>query len=131
MAVILDGWLVISSDFLITNGFQARHRALFNIHLLIPGVSLCLNIIYHLNMNRNIINNQRLLTGVRTVLCKVGVFSVRLAIVLLCVFRELFGSTETRHDNERRLHDSNLSGELNHRTGQLDAGTDPYGWYDN
>jgi len=37
---------------------------------------------------------------------------------------------EIRNDEERRLHDSDLSGDLNHRTGRLDAGTDPYGWYD-
>jgi len=43
---------------------------------------------------------------------------------------ELFASAEIRHDEERRLHDSDLSGELNHRTGRMDAGTDPYGWYD-
>ncbi|MCP5443687.1 MAG: hypothetical protein H6968_11695 [Chromatiaceae bacterium] len=36
----------------------------------------------------------------------------------------------TSADNERRIHDSDLSGELNYRTGRLDAGTHPYGWYD-
>ncbi|MBI1425736.1 MAG: hypothetical protein GC149_20100 [Gammaproteobacteria bacterium] len=55
---------------------------------------------------------------------------VGLAIALLGVLRELFASTEIHHDEERRLHDSDLSGELNHRTGRLDAGADPYGWYD-
>jgi len=58
------------------------------------------------------------------------VLTVGLAIALLGVLRELFASTEVRHDEERRLHDSDLSGELNHRTGRLDAGADPYGWYD-
>lgn len=53
-----------------------------------------------------------------------------LTTVVLGVLRELFVSTEIRQDEERRLHDSDLSGELNHRTGRLDAGTDPYGWYD-
>jgi hypothetical protein len=33
-------------------------------------------------------------------------------------------------DEDRRLHDADLIGEYNHRTGRLDAGTDPYGWYD-
>ena len=52
-----------------------------------------------------------------------------LALALLDVLRELFVSMEIQHDQERRLHDSDLSGELNYRTGRLDAGTDPYGWY--
>jgi len=32
--------------------------------------------------------------------------------------------------DKRNLFDSDLIGELNHRTGRLDAGHDPYGWYD-
>jgi len=55
---------------------------------------------------------------------------VGFVVALYNVLIELFVSTETRHDEERRLHDSDLTGELNHRTGRLDAGTDPYGWYD-
>ncbi|MFC1560494.1 hypothetical protein ACFL3W_00960 [Pseudomonadota bacterium] len=51
-------------------------------------------------------------------------------IALLGVLREFFLSPEIRHDEEHRLHDSDLSGEFNHRTGRLDAETDPYGWYD-
>ena len=58
---------------------------------------------------------------VRFVLREFGVLVVGLSVVL---------SAEIQHDDERRLHDSDLSGELNHRTGRLDAGTDPYGWYD-
>lgn len=81
-------------------------------------------------MNKRATNNRERLAGVGFVLRKVGVFTVGLAIALLGVLRDLFVSTETRHDGERRLHDSDLSGELNHRTGRLDAGTDPYGWYD-
>jgi len=57
-------------------------------------------------------------------------FAIGLATALLGVLHELFASTEIQHDEERRPHDSDLSGELNHRTGRLDAGTDPYGWYD-
>jgi hypothetical protein len=44
----------------------------------------------------------------------------------------LFSTTlaaETR-DDERQLHDTDLVGEYNHRTGRLDAGNDPYGWYE-
>ena len=81
-------------------------------------------------MNKRITNDRERPAGVGPVLCKVGVLTVGLAMTLLGVLRELFVSTETRHDEERRLHDSDLSGELNHRTGRLDAGTDPYGWYD-
>ena len=63
------------------------------------------------------------------VLRNVGALAVGL-VALFGVLRELLVSPEIRHDEERRLHDSDLSGELNHRTGRLDAGTDPYGWYD-
>lgn len=81
-------------------------------------------------MNKHVTNNREPLAGVGLVLRKVGMFTVGLAIALLGVLRELFASTESRQDEDRRLHDSDLSGELNHRTGRLDAGTDPYGWYD-
>lgn len=81
-------------------------------------------------MDKRITNDRERPAGVGLVLRKVGVFTVGLAMALLGVLRELFASTEIRHDEERRLHDSNLSGELNHRTGRMDAGTDPYGWYD-
>ena len=32
-------------------------------------------------------------------------------------------------DAERQLHDAELFGEYNHRTGNMDAGNDPHGWY--
>ena len=64
------------------------------------------------------------------VLRNVGALAVGLVVALFGVLRELLVSPEIRHDEERRLHDSDLSGELNHRTGRFDAGTDPYGWYD-
>ena len=31
---------------------------------------------------------------------------------------------------DRRIYDSDMIGEYNHRTGKVDAGMDPYGWYD-
>jgi len=34
-----------------------------------------------------------------------------------------------QRDDDRQLHDSDLIGEYNHRTGRLDAGNDPCGWY--
>lgn len=81
-------------------------------------------------MNKRITNDRERLADVGLILRKVIVFTVGLATALLGVLRELFVSTEIQYDEERRLHDSELSGELNHRTGRLDAGTDPYGWYD-
>jgi len=56
--------------------------------------------------------------------------SFGLVVAVFHLLFELFVSPDVQHDDERRLHDSDLSGELNHRTGRLDAGTDPYGWYD-
>ncbi len=38
--------------------------------------------------------------------------------------------TAEPREHQRQLHDSDLVGEHNHRTGRLDAGNDPYGWYD-
>jgi len=59
----------------------------------------------------------------------VGV-AVGLVLALLGTLRELFASVDAESNDDRQLHDSDLSGELNHRTGRLDSGTDPYGWYD-
>ncbi len=42
----------------------------------------------------------------------------------------LASSQDEDESNERQLHDADLTGEYNHRTGRLDAGNDPYGWYD-
>ena len=36
---------------------------------------------------------------------------------------------EARND-DRQLHDTDLIGEYNYRTGRLDTGNDPYGWYE-
>jgi len=63
-------------------------------------------------------------------LLKVGGVAVGLVFALLATLRDLFSAVEAGQDEERRLHDSDLSGELNHRTGRLDSGLDPYGWYD-
>lgn len=56
--------------------------------------------------------------------------SVGFVLALLDTTRELFASIGPEQDDDRQLHDSDLSGELNHRTGRLDSGTDPYGWYE-
>ena len=63
-------------------------------------------------------------------LLKLGGIAVSFIFALLDTARELFASVDSEQDDERQLHDSDLSGELNHRTGRLDSGTDPYGWYD-
>ena len=63
-------------------------------------------------------------------LLKVGSVAVGLLFALLATLRDLFSAVEVGQDKDRRLHDSDLSGELNHRTGRLDSGLDPYGWYD-
>lgn len=81
-------------------------------------------------MNKHTTKNRAPAIRVGLTLRKVGMLAVGLAIGLLGILRDLFASTEIRHDEERRLHDSDLSGELNHRTGRLDAGSDPHGWYD-
>ena len=53
------------------------------------------------------------------------------AAVLLGLVRDLFALSQNAGEaNDRQLHDADLVGEYNHRTGRLDAGNDPYGWYD-
>ena len=61
---------------------------------------------------------------------KVGGIPTGLVVALLGAFRELFSSVEVEPNQGRRLHDSDFISESNHRTGRLDAGVDPYGWYD-
>ena len=63
-------------------------------------------------------------------LIKVSGIAVGLLFALLGTLRDIFASVDVDHNDDRQLHDSDLSGELNHRTGRLDSGTDPYGWYD-
>ncbi|WP_029134091.1 hypothetical protein [Sedimenticola selenatireducens] len=86
------------------------------------------SIIWDMKKHTTITQEQR--TGVGTILRKAGVFTIGLLVALTGVLRELFVSMEIQHDEERRPHDSDLTGELNHRTGRLDAGTDPDGWYE-
>ena len=50
---------------------------------------------------------------------------------MLGLVRDLFAlSPDSNESHERQLHDADLLGEYNHRTDRLDAGNDPYGWYD-
>lgn len=69
--------------------------------------------------------------GIGRLLLNVGGVTVGLISALVSTVRKVFFSAEVASSNqERRLHDSDLIGEFNHRTGRLDAGVDPYGWYD-
>ena len=63
-------------------------------------------------------------------LLEIGGITVGLVFALIATLRDLFSTVEVEQNEDRRLHDSDLSGELNHRTGRLDSGLDPYGWYD-
>ena len=56
---------------------------------------------------------------------------IAVGAVLVGLVRDLFTfSRDAGEPNSRQLHDADLFGEYNHRTGRLDAGNDPYGWYD-
>jgi len=81
-------------------------------------------------MNEYRSNDRKRLTDIGNALPKLGASAIGLVIALFAAIRGLLALIETAEDDGRRLHDSNLFGELNHRTGRLDAGTDPHGWYD-
>lgn len=81
-------------------------------------------------MHKNDFTRQKGIPSKRIVIRKIGVFTIGFAIAVLTALRNLVASIEIPQDEGRRLHDSDLTGELNHRTGRLDAGTDPHGWYD-
>lgn len=61
---------------------------------------------------------------------KVGGITIGLVVALLGAFRDLFASAETTNEEESDiLAGAYKGGTLNYRTGKLDDGTDPYGWY--
>ncbi len=68
--------------------------------------------------------------GIGQLALKVGGLALGLVFALLATFRDMFVAVEVKENNDRQLHDTDLIGEYNHRTGRLDAGNDPYGWYD-
>ena len=76
-----------------------------------------------------LMNRYRILR-IGQLLLKIGGAAVGLLFAFLETLRDIFASVDVEHNDDRQLHDSDLSGELNHRTGRLDSGTDPYGWYD-
>ncbi len=51
-------------------------------------------------------------------------------VFLRSILGILASSQDEDYDDDRRLHNADMIGEYNHRTGQLDAGTDPNGWYE-
>ena len=55
----------------------------------------------------------------------------RVATTLLGLLAAAPLRREEDEEDGRSLHDSDLAGEYNYRTQRLDAGTDPYGWYEN
>ena len=61
-------------------------------------------------------------------------FLVVVASAMWALFVEmisLLGKGSETSQHEKSLSNSDRTGALNYRTGQLDDGTDPYGWYDN
>jgi hypothetical protein len=51
--------------------------------------------------------------------------------IVLGLTRSLFThSPDNAEPDNRQMYDTDLIGDYNHRTGRLDAGNDPYGWYD-
>ncbi|WP_369157172.1 hypothetical protein [Candidatus Thiodiazotropha sp. LNASS1] len=51
--------------------------------------------------------------------------------VLFVEMISLLGKSTEAPDPDKSLSNSDRTGALNYRTGQLDDGTDPYGWYEN
>lgn len=74
--------------------------------------------------------NRHKISAVGKLALSMGGVAVGFVAALLDAFRQVFATGEAESNDGRQLHDSDLSGQLNHRTGRLDSGTDPYGWYD-
>ena len=62
---------------------------------------------------------------------RVGRMATAAGAIVLGLVRDLLASSQDAGEsNSRQLHDADMVGDYNHRTGRLDAGNDPYGWYD-
>lgn len=60
----------------------------------------------------------------------VGSAAVGIAFALLGTLRDMFAATDTNDEEENDVSaGAYRGGTLNYRTGKLDDGTDPYGWY--
>ena len=63
-------------------------------------------------------------------LLSTGGAAVGIAFVLLGTLRDIFAATDTNDEEESDVSAGVYrGGTLNYRTGKLDDGTDPYGWY--
>ena len=58
-------------------------------------------------------------------------FTIRLIFVFIATFRDLVADANSQTKSDKTLDSSIRGGALNYRTGKLDDGTDPYGWYEN
>ncbi|MCB1864343.1 MAG: hypothetical protein KDG50_02865 [Chromatiales bacterium] len=67
---------------------------------------------------------------VNRMLQRVGRAAWAAGAAMLGLLRELLAAMPDNDHDDRQLQDTDLIGEYNHRTGRLDAGNDPYGWYD-
>ena len=64
-------------------------------------------------------------------LLKLGGVAVGLVFALLGILRDLFAAADTASEEEDDISaGAYRGGTLNYRTGKLDDGTDPYGWYE-
>lgn len=50
--------------------------------------------------------------------------------MVVSLVRDVLAAAPDNNNNERQLQDTDVIGEYNYRTGRLDAGNDPYGWYE-
>ena len=65
-------------------------------------------------------------------LLKIGGVAIGLVVALIATFRDLFVNADTPVEEENDVSaGAYRGGTLNYRTGKLDDGTDPYGWYGN
>ena len=63
-------------------------------------------------------------------LLKVGSVAIGLVVALLDTLRDLLNAADTSDEKENDVSaGAYKGGTLNYRTGKLDDGTDPYGWY--
>ena len=63
-------------------------------------------------------------------LLKLGSVAVGLVFALLGTLRDLFAAADTAGEEEDDISaGAYRGGTLNYRTGKLDDGTDPFGWY--
>ena len=68
----------------------------------------------------------------KKLLRNVGSLGIAAAMALFGVLREMLSLLTGGEEkiNELGPHESDVTGEYNYRTGRLDDGTDPYGWYE-